>query len=377
MEATYACTPGLEVKSLTMVRKTRRLPIFGDVLVQRGDIVSCDTSVARTSLPGDIQLLNVASALEINPEETERCMLKKMGGTVEKDETIALVSSFFGLLKKFYKSPMKGTIELVSNTTGQVAVRGLPIPLKVEAYMPGKVVEVLPREGVVIETPATYIQGIFGIGGETHGELMIIASPSETVATERITSKCSGKILVGGASVALDALNKAVKEGVKGMVVGGIDRKELSQFMGYDIGVAITGEENMGLTLISTEGFGKMEICDRIFKLLKSADGKQASINGKTQIRAGVIRPEIIIPYKLESIDTEMPGEVDDVSCGMTVGTTVRIIREPHFGRIGQIVSLPVELQKIETESKVRVIMVKLEKGDVVTVPRSNVEIVA
>ena len=39
---------------------------------------------------------------------------------------------------------------------------------------------------------------------------------------------------------------------------------------------------------------------DRTFNLLKSHDSKFVSINGATQIRAGVIRPEIVIPLKEE-----------------------------------------------------------------------------
>jgi hypothetical protein len=54
----------------------------------------------------------------------------------------------------------------------------------------------------------------------------------------------------------------------------------------------------------------------------------------------------------------------------------VRIIREPDFGRIGKIVSLPVDLQVVETESPVRVLQVKLEDGRTVVVPRADVEII-
>ncbi|HDD69413.1 MAG TPA: hypothetical protein ENG61_03545, partial [Candidatus Korarchaeota archaeon] len=57
-------------------------------------------------------------------------------------------------------------------------------------------------------------------------------------------------------------------------------------------------------------------------------------------------------------------------------GTLVRIIREPYFGQIGRVVSLPIELQVIETESKVRVAEVELEGGKRVVVPRANLEII-
>ncbi len=54
----------------------------------------------------------------------------------------------------------------------------------------------------------------------------------------------------------------------------------------------------------------------------------------------------------------------------------MRIIREPYFGLIGKIASLPHELQVIETESKVRILEVELPDGRRVTTPRANVEII-
>jgi len=60
----------------------------------------------------------------------------------------------------------------------------------------------------------------------------------------------------------------------------------------------------------------------------------------------------------------------------MTTGTQVRIIRDPYFGIIGRVSNLPVELQTVETESKVRVVEVELEDKQRVIVPRANVEII-
>jgi hypothetical protein len=40
------------------------------------------------------------------------------------------------------------------------------------------------------------------------------------------------------------------------------------------------------------------------------------------------------------------------------------------------VIDLPVELQKVKTESKVRVVKVELEDGRIVTVARANVEII-
>ena len=54
----------------------------------------------------------------------------------------------------------------------------------------------------------------------------------------------------------------------------------------------------------------------------------------------------------------------------------VRIIRDPYFGGLGNISDLPVDLQRVETESLVRVLEVQLDDGRKVVVPRANVEII-
>jgi transcription antitermination factor NusG len=60
----------------------------------------------------------------------------------------------------------------------------------------------------------------------------------------------------------------------------------------------------------------------------------------------------------------------------MEPGDMVRIIREPYFGVIGRVEGLPVQPQQIETETKVRVVKIKLPDGSVVVVPRANVEMI-
>jgi hypothetical protein len=54
------------------------------------------------------------------------------------------------------------------------------------------------------------------------------------------------------------------------------------------------------------------------------------------------------------------------------------VIRQPHFGRIGRVVELPPELRPLESEARVRVVVVAFDDdGSQATVPRANVEIIA
>jgi|UniRef100_A0A7V3J9D7 hypothetical protein len=371
----HAYTPGLKVTRKTVLRKERRLPLPGEVVVKVGDKVSAETVVAKTELPGNVQPINVAGLLSIPPQEINSVMIKKVNDPVKKGEPIAESKSFFGLFKNTVTSPVDGYIESISNITGQVILREPPIPITVNAYIDGTVVEVIPNEGVVVETTASFIQGIFGIGGETIGEILVVAkSPDEELTKEKITPEMKGKILIGGSYVTSEALREAVKCGVKGVVVGAIDDKNLKDFLGYDIGVAITGNEQKGITLMITEGFGKLPMAKRTFELFLELNGKKASMNGATQIRAGVIRPEVIVAIPEGQVVSEESEE--ELSQGLSIGTIVRVIREPYFGRIGKVTALPPELQIIETEAKVRVLELEFDNGERVIVPRANVEII-
>jgi transcription antitermination factor NusG len=61
---------------------------------------------------------------------------------------------------------------------------------------------------------------------------------------------------------------------------------------------------------------------------------------------------------------------------GIRIGDPVRIIRDPLFGMIGQVSALPSDLQKIPTESEVRVLEVKFPDGRVAVIPRTNIEVI-
>lgn len=369
----YAYTPGLKVKRAMTVSKIRRLPIQGKVLVEVGDKVAFNDIVAVTETPGDPELVKVADNLKIEPGDIQEYMKKKVGDQVIEGEVIAGYSALFGLVKKWVTSPMDGTIESISGETGQIILRGLPVPIEINAYIPGKVVEVLPGLGAVVETNAAFIQGIFGIGGEVHGKIkMAVESPDEELTPDHITLENKGQVLIGGSLATIETLRKGVEVGVSAIITGGIWERDLTMFTGEEIGVAITGQENVGIILIVTEGFGKMKMSERTFDLLRRYEGYMASVNGSTQIRAGVIRPEIIIPHG-ETLERESHEELE---AGMIPGTPIRIIRQPYFGAIGKVVSLPVELRQVETMSSVRVVEVELEDGKVVTVPRANVEII-
>jgi hypothetical protein len=370
----HAYTPGLKVLQRTNVDKERRLPLKGEVLVEAGKIVAPDDIVARTHLPGNVQMVNIANLLNIDAQDIAEVMLVKIGSKIKEGELLAETKGLFGFFKSSAASPVDSVLESISDVTGQVVLREAPIPVEIDAYMNGKVASVLEEEGVVVTANAVFIQGIFGMGGENRGELRVLVdNRKDELTSEMISGDVKGAVIVGGSFISLEAYKKAISVGAAAVVAGGFNYHDLKDVLGYTLGVAITGSENLGTSLILTEGFGQIPMGNRCFELLQQHNGKFTSVNGSTQIRAGVIRPEIVIP--LTADDSKEARSDKDTTSGISAGSLVRVIRAPYFGDIGTVVSLPSELQQMESETMVRVAEVE-SGGETLVIPRANLEMV-
>ncbi len=364
-----AYTPGLTVTRSTTVRKTRRLPLPGTVLVEVGARVGAKDVVARADLPGKVHIVNLATQLGVLPDELRPLLKVEPGGAVALGQVVAETTSFFGLFRSRIAAPTAGTLESVSAITGQAVFREPPVPVEVTAYVDGVVVEVLAGEGVVVETTAALIQGIFGLAGEVHATIVAVArAPEEVLDAAAFLPAHRGHVVLGGARVTLAGMRRAMELEVAAVVCGGIAYQDVRELLGYDVGVAVTGNEALATTLVVTEGFGDIAMARATFDLLRSLEGRMASVCGATQIRAGVIRPEVVVRDAGDGQPVEHGG-------GLEIGAPVRCIRAPYFGRIGKVSALPVALVDMPSETRVRVLEVDLG-GETIVVPRANVEVI-
>jgi hypothetical protein len=156
----HAYTPGLHVSERTRLRKHRRLPLPGEVLAEKGQVVSAETVVARAELPGDVVLINAVSQLGCTPGELASYLTKGQGDEVRQGELIGETRPWIKLFRSQLTAPAAGTLESISAVTGQIVLRKPPRPIELAAYVDGRVVEVVPGEGVDVEVEASFIQGI-------------------------------------------------------------------------------------------------------------------------------------------------------------------------------------------------------------------------
>ncbi|MBX6723792.1 MAG: hypothetical protein IRY92_11260, partial [Dactylosporangium sp.] len=315
--------------------------------------------------------VDVAFDIGCRPRDVRNFLTVKLGQEIKKGGMLAKKGEASAFFTKCCYAPVSGIVESVDDQTGIVTISRPFKEVVVKAYIKGTVVEKIEGRGVVVETPAARLTGIFGLGGERHGVIRVLTERHDQPLTpDLIDDSCKGQIVVGGAQATDEALAKAVQVGCAGVIAGTAHYLNLVKSLGVKLGVGITGTEDVDITVILMEGFGSLAMREQAFRALQALDGREASINGATQVRAGAIRPEIIVPFPEHAGEGEAAAQADE---DFHVGQRVRLINEPYFGLVGTIREMPREDMVVETEARVPVASVDV--GDrVVVVPRKNME---
>jgi hypothetical protein len=339
----------------------RLLPVQGEVLVQTGQRVGPEEVIAQTFLPGQSHSVDVAHVLGVRKDHVTRYMIKHEGDPVEPDEVIAVRRGRLGLTKRqICRTPVGGTLASLSATTGRATIVPAPAAFSLKAHVKGRVANVMPRFGAVIETQGALIWGCTGIGGEASGLLKMVADhPEDELVAGRIDISCHSHIIVGGAWISEAALLQAVRMNVRGIIVGGMDAVRLS----HSQDLRIEGDQN--LVVVIVEGFGRNAMVRETFDLLTSLEGREASIRGEPG------HAEVIVSRMQETEAPVSPGREF-----LEPGCTVRIVQEPYMSQMGTVVAVPSRARPIETGVLVRGVEVELAGGRRVFVPRTNVELV-
>ncbi|MCK5051369.1 MAG: glutamate mutase L [Candidatus Cloacimonetes bacterium] len=234
--------------------------------------------------------IDVAKRLNVQPKQIKSYLKKGVGDFVYAGDSLA--SRIFDkntALPSIVSSPTTGTIKEVNLETGIVTVQYDKDPYQLKAGIKGKVERVESGTAAIISYSGLTLKGIIGFGTEASGKLILIEKPSQ------LDSCQEDEILVFTQRIDNEILILATKRKVRGIIAPSINSVDLVQFIGKEIGVALTGNEDIPFPLILTEGFGNFKMNEDYKKTLSENKGKHIYINGHTQIRAGVTRPKMII----------------------------------------------------------------------------------
>jgi len=234
--------------------------------------------------------VNVSKKLGISPKHLKGYLKKKEGDFVNAYESLASRSDERGKAI-FVPAPSTGTITNIDLEKGTVTIHYKKEPYQKFAAVSGKVISIQKHLSAVIEYEGSNLNGTIGFGGEATNELLSLSGISFELSKE----KYKNKIIVCFEKIRFDTLKQGAEAEISGIITPSIDNKDLVRFIGEEIGVALTGSEKIPYPIILTEGFGDFSMNEKYREFFKKSNGKLAYINGHTQIRAGVVRPKIII----------------------------------------------------------------------------------
>jgi len=337
--------------SSEIVRR-RLLPIPGEVLVHVGDRVQADDIVAKTKLPGGLHVIDLAQALKVSVHKVRRYVCVQEGQEIAKGDLLAAIR-YLGLTRRAVRAPFAGTVQRVDE--GYLFLRRHPQNYLLRAYLPGRVIEEYPHQGVAIRTIGALIRGIWGSGGETQGILVtMVDGPNKPLTWRQVSLRYRGTILVGGTLADPRVLLRARQFHLHGLVLGSIAPQLRSLC------------ERISLPVIVTEGMGYIPMAEPIFALLRSLHGHIAVLSGRGEGQDN--GPELIIPLPSQEASEEK-------SPAWEKGVLVRITRPPFLGLVGEIVSLPPAPQETSIGIEAEGAEVRLPDGRRLFVPFVNLEL--
>lgn len=392
----YYPIPQPTIAANILVRRERRLALPGEVLVRAGQRVEPSEVIAHSTLAAEPVTVDIARDLDVSAATATKRLTVSIGAQVERGQIIAQRG---GTGSRISRAPVTGALTAYDPATGIGMITTPAEPVTLQAHIKGIVTDVIPYHGAVIETPATLVRGIFGVGGEQHGVLKVITvGNDEPVTPEIIDARVTYAIVLGGSHVTAEALSRMIDFGARGVIVGSMKSSELAGFLGY------AGDGQMGLdpawrlgattmgsngwmfppprpgvlspvppdfVLVVTEGFGSVPMSPRTFELLAAHDGQEIAIDGTTRLRGGLARPEIIIPLAR----TTAVKWLEESGPKLEVGTQVRLLSPSYLGQVGQVVGLPVGPRTVPSGVVAPVADVTVANGQKLRVPLVDIEV--
>lgn len=284
---TYKRTPLLRTQPYCL---KRLLDENSEVLVRVGDMVNPETVIARGWRKSGFRTFDLSALFTTEPKKLKDTLRKTVGSRVYTDDVIASRKEWFGLKEKVFKSPVNGILTDYRPDVAKLTLQYFPTEIKVTAGVFGKTVEILPGENITIGTKVDFVQGVLSFGVTREGSLLEIGYPDIPIQPDQISSKHSGKIIFGGTKISLDALYKALSLGVKIIITGGVD---------YEAFIRLGGSkgrfEDIGISLLITEGFGSLPIYPPLYEFLKSNEHRHVSILPEDNL--------LIVPLSSEFVD--------------------------------------------------------------------------
>jgi hypothetical protein len=342
--------------SFTKIRRERLLPLPGTVMVTTGQQVKATDVIAETRVANQHLMLDVAQQLKISARQAQNLMNVNVNQLVERGEVIAGPTGFPPRSVKF---PEQGKVVYIHD--GQVLLELDTPPYRLFAGLEGEIRNIIPDRGAILETEGALLQGIWGNGKISQGNLVsLMRSPSTELTGEDFEGDLSEAIIVSGCVCRKETLQYCRQFNIRGLILASLSASL----------VPLAAQARFPIIIL--DGFGKIPMNSAACRILTENAGKVIALNACGWERSTDSRPEIIIPLpEIKAADYSLPDAI------LAPGKRVRINSSDLRGKVGKLIALNTEQAMLANGIMTRVATIHLENGEQTYVPLANLELLA
>ncbi len=346
-------SPVTHILALTRIRRFRTLPARGRIIARSGQKVNATDVIAECGQQSQHVLVDVRNSLRLNRKDPlENVMERRVNEKVMEGDILAQKG---GLFKRVVRTPVSG--EIIHIGAGRVMIEAPADAIQLQAGYTGEVTEIIPEQGVVIESTGVLVQGVWGNGRLDQGMLLLLAqSPEDILTRERLDVSMRSAIVLAGHCEQPDALVVGDELPLRGLILGSATAE------------VIAAAEKVKYPVLILEGIGHIPIDSAAYKVLTTNKERAVCLNAAAWNTLSGERPELFIPLPASA---EIPSD----AVSFKTGQTVRVVAAPYSGQIGQIMKILPGFTRLPSGLRAESASVRLENGVHVTVPLSNMEV--
>lgn len=307
----------------------RGLDKTSQISIKVNDIVRPETVIAAGWRKSGYRTFNLAKLFNVDPHKSGDLLQRTIGSRIYKGDIIASSKEWLGMKEKVFRSPLNGVLLDYNPVSSRLTIQYLPTEIKIVAGVYGKVLQILPGEHVVIGTRVNLVRGLVGFGVDREGSVVEVGYPDIPIQSDQILPKHKGKVIFGGTSISLDALYKALSLGVQMVVTGGISFEDFVRLRGTK-----GRYEDVGISVLATEGFASSPIYPKVYDLLKQAENRHVFFQSDRNSLVIPISQNEFDPKDITLKSEEEHGQLSDFGL-LYEGAPVRLISSSNYGSYG------------------------------------------
>ncbi|MFQ5921216.1 MAG: hypothetical protein ACE5M4_00085 [Anaerolineales bacterium] len=340
---------------MTRVQRERKLDGPGVLTVRVREKVQSTDVIAEVQPQPRHHFLDLASALRVSDAEAARLLRVDLGSRVEAGQVLAGPA---GIARRTVRAPASGRV--LSLSRGRVLFEAREEARAVHAGVPGEIAASDGASSITISAVGALIQGVWGNGRRGWGVLRDLGGRSARLEPNELDLILRGAVVLVGVVDNPQSLHQATEVPIRSLVCGSM-ASEL-------IPIAL----HMPYPILLTEGFGATPMNSPTYDLLSTNAGREASVEASLLEPYEPQQPDILVPLPATQ-DLKSPERI----LQLQPGVRVRASRAPHAGAVGSLLHLMPGVESFPSGILARSAMVELDGIGSVTVPLSNLEVIA